>query len=34
MRMLASEKAEPGKESNDLTGKAPVANRWSFDRYK
>jgi hypothetical protein len=26
-RMLASQKAEPGKESNDLTGKPPVANR-------
>jgi hypothetical protein len=25
-RMLASQKAEPGKESNDLTGKPPVAN--------
>jgi hypothetical protein len=25
-RMLASQKAEAGKESNDLTGKPPVAN--------
>jgi len=26
MRMLASQKAEPGKHSDDLTGKPPVAN--------
>jgi hypothetical protein len=25
-RMLAIQKAEPGKESNDLTGKPPMAN--------
>jgi hypothetical protein len=28
MRMLASQKAEPGKHSNDLMGKPPVANGW------
>jgi hypothetical protein len=36
--MLASQKAEPGKDSSDLTGKPPVASGrpWerSFDRYK
>jgi hypothetical protein len=30
-RMLASQKAEPGKGSNDLTGKPPVANGRSLE---
>jgi hypothetical protein len=38
MSMLANQKAEPGKEGNDLTHRSPVANgrpwEWSFDRYK